>query len=62
MRLMIPTSVPEVPDELLNPRNTWADKDAYDEKAKALAAMFKENFGQYADRASEDILSGGPKV
>jgi phosphoenolpyruvate carboxykinase (ATP) len=60
--LMIPTTVPDVPDELLNPRSTWADKDAYDEKAKALAAMFKQNFEQFADRASGDILVGGPKV
>lgn len=60
--LMIPTTVPDVPDELLNPRNTWADKDAYDEKATALAAMFKDNFKQFADRASGDILVGGPKV
>jgi len=60
--LMIPTSVPDVPDEVLNPRQTWEDKDAYDKKASSLAAMFKENFEQFQDRASEDILSGGPKV
>jgi len=60
--LMIPTSVPDVPAELLDPRNTWDDKDAYDAKAKALAAMFRENFKEFADRASEDILSGAPKA
>jgi phosphoenolpyruvate carboxykinase (ATP) len=60
--LMVPTSVPDVPDEVLNPKATWEDKAAYDEKAKALAAMFKKNFEQFKDRASEDILSGGPKV
>jgi len=60
--LMIPTSVPDVPDEVLNPKATWEDKAAYDEKAKALAAMFKKNFEEFADRASAEILSGGPKV
>ncbi|GAB5492007.1 MAG: phosphoenolpyruvate carboxykinase [Phototrophicaceae bacterium] len=60
--LMIPNSIADVPDEILNPRDTWADKDAYDEKAKALAGMFRENFKEFADRASEDILAGGPKV
>lgn len=60
--LMIPTHVPDVPDNILNPRNTWADKNAYDERAKALATMFKKNFEQFADRASEDIIAGGPKV
>jgi len=60
--LMIPTSVPDVPSELLNPRNTWSDKDAHDAKAKDLATMFRENFKDYEEQASEDILAGGPKV
>jgi phosphoenolpyruvate carboxykinase (ATP) len=60
--LMIPTSVPGVPDEVLNPRNTWSDQAAYDEKAKSLAAMFHKNFEDFKDRASADILSGGPRV
>ncbi len=58
----IPTEIAGVPSEILNPRNTWADKDAYDEKAKSLAAMFRENFEQFKGRASESILEGGPKV
>lgn len=60
--LMIPTSVPDVPDDILDPRATWDDPAAYDEKAKALAAMFRENFKEFEDRASEDLLSGGPKA
>ncbi|MGB7340970.1 MAG: phosphoenolpyruvate carboxykinase (ATP) [Phototrophicaceae bacterium] len=60
--VMIPTSVPDVPDEILNPRDTWADKAAYDEKATALALMFRKNFKSFEDRASADILAGGPIV
>ena len=58
--LMIPTSVPDVPSEILNPRATWADKDAYAEKAKSLATMFRKNFKQFEDRANADILAGAP--
>lgn len=60
--LMIPKNVPGVPAEILNPRSTWADQNAYDEKAKALAGMFKNNFEQFQSRASSDILAGGPKA
>ncbi|PJF20854.1 MAG: phosphoenolpyruvate carboxykinase (ATP), partial [Phototrophicales bacterium] len=60
--LMIPESVPDIPDDILNPANAWADKAAYEAKAKQLAEMFKKNFEQFKDRASEAILSGGPKV
>ena len=42
--LRMPMSCPGVPAEVLNPRNTWADKDAYDRQATALRDMFRENF------------------
>ena len=42
--LKMPTSCPDVPSEILNPRNTWADKDAYDASAAKLLKMFQENF------------------
>jgi phosphoenolpyruvate carboxykinase (ATP) len=58
----MPTSCPNVPDELLSPRNTWADKDAYDAKAKDLAQQFVNNFKKYADFATEEILSGAPRI
>lgn len=60
--LHVPVTVPEVPSEILNPRNTWADKAAYDTKAKELAGMFKRNFGKFAEQANPEILAGGPKV
>jgi phosphoenolpyruvate carboxykinase (ATP) len=46
--LHIPTSCPDVPAEILNPRNTWADKDAYDAKARELKGMFEENCKKFA--------------
>lgn len=60
--LHIPTAIEGVPDEILNPSETWADKAAYVEKAKQLAGMFRKNFEQFADRASDDILNAGPKA
>lgn len=58
--LHMPTSVPNVPDEVLNPRNTWADKAAYDAKASELATLFRKNDTKY--NLPADILSGGPNA
>ena len=60
--LNIPTSCPNVPSEILNPRTTWKDKDAYDSKANELAKSFVTNFEQYASAANTEILSAAPKV
>ena len=57
-----PQSCPNVPAEILNPRNTWADKDLYDKKAVELANKFKENFAKFEEFANEEILAGGPLV
>lgn len=56
-----PTTCPNVPEDMLNPRNTWADKAAYDEKANQLARLFNENFRKYAEGANEEIKNSGPK-
>jgi len=60
--IAVPTSCPEVPSEILVPRNTWADKAAYDQKAKKLAQLFKDNFKKYEGSASAEVKSGGPKL
>ncbi|MGD8426007.1 MAG: phosphoenolpyruvate carboxykinase (ATP) [Balneolaceae bacterium] len=60
--LAIPKDVDEVPSEVLVPRNTWADKAAYDKKAEQLASMFAENFEQFEEQASEELIKAGPKV
>ena len=46
--LEIPTTCPGVPDEVLNPRSTWADKSAYDAQAAKLKSMFEENFKRFS--------------
>lgn len=58
----IPKAVPNVPEEILIPRNTWDDKEAYDAKALDLARRFVENFKQFADQAGPDVLAAGPRV
>jgi phosphoenolpyruvate carboxykinase (ATP) len=50
-----------VPDEIMYPRNAWKDKDAYDDKARDLAAMFEKNFAENAGDASAEIKNAGPK-
>jgi phosphoenolpyruvate carboxykinase (ATP) len=58
--LHIPESCPGVPAEVLNPRNTWKDKGAYDAKAKELAEKFKKNFEQFAPMADAAVRNAGP--
>ncbi|MDQ3492069.1 MAG: phosphoenolpyruvate carboxykinase (ATP), partial [Chloroflexota bacterium] len=58
----VPLSCPGVPDEVLQPRDTWPDADEYDQQARKLAGMFIENFGQFGAGVTEGIRSAGPRV
>lgn len=60
--LQMPKECPNVPSDILNPRSTWQDKEAYDAKAVELARTFKKNFSKYEAQANEEILAGGPLV
>jgi phosphoenolpyruvate carboxykinase (ATP) len=60
--ILVPDSCAGVPAEVLAPKNTWADKAAYDQKARELAAMFAKNFEQYKSYASKEIQEAGPKA
>ncbi|HEX2765855.1 MAG TPA: phosphoenolpyruvate carboxykinase (ATP) [Candidatus Limnocylindria bacterium] len=58
----VPTVVPGVPSEVLRPRDTWPDADAYDVKARELARLFAENFADYADAVPAAVRDAGPHV
>ena len=60
--LMMPTTCSNVPREILNPQDTWTDRDAYDTKAIELAKAFNANFEKYADQATEEMLAAAPKI
>ncbi len=60
--LEVPTSCPNVPDQVLIPRNTWPNKENYDATARQLAQLFHQNFAQYRDKASSDISNAGPQL
>lgn len=60
--LNIPTTCPNVPNEVLNPRNTWADEYAFIEKENFLANAFREEFSRYEDRADAETLAAAPRV
>jgi phosphoenolpyruvate carboxykinase (ATP) len=59
--LPVPREVPGVPVDILTPRNTWADKDAYDGQAAKLAEMFKNNFEQFAAALPAEVKAAGPR-
>jgi phosphoenolpyruvate carboxykinase (ATP) len=57
-----PTTCPGVPDEILNPRDTWKSKDDYDAKAISLATSFVKNFESFAEGVDKEILQAAPAV
>jgi phosphoenolpyruvate carboxykinase (ATP) len=58
----VPRHVPNVPDEVLDPRATWSDRAAYDAKAAHLAGLFRKNFEQFADSVASDVREAGPRA
>jgi phosphoenolpyruvate carboxykinase (ATP) len=60
--LKVPTSCPDVPVDVLTPRNTWEDKSAYDAAAMDLAKRFVTNFKKFDNTATDAMRSGGPRV
>nr|MBA3986409.1 phosphoenolpyruvate carboxykinase (ATP) [Flavobacteriales bacterium] len=58
--LTMPTSCPNVPSEVLNPKSTWKNAKAYDVQAKELATSFRENFAKFESYANAEILGGAP--
>ncbi len=60
--LQIPTVCSHVPSDVLVPRRTWADKQAYDATAAKLAGLFAENFKEFESGTSSAILDAGPRV
>ena len=57
----VPKSCPEVPEHVLDPSNTWGDKEAYDQKYDQLAALYIENFKKYAAGCPPEVAKVGPK-
>ena len=60
--LAMPTECPGVPSEILSPKNTWNDKEAYDNKADKLANAFVANFDKFKEYANEEILNAAPQA
>ncbi|MBI1722596.1 MAG: phosphoenolpyruvate carboxykinase [Gemmatimonadetes bacterium] len=58
--VMVPSRVPDVPDGVLKPRDTWADQSAYDAQARKLAGLFAHNFEKYAAGVPQAVQGAGP--
>ena len=57
--LDIPVRCPGVPEAVLEPRNTWNDKEAYDTQARKLAQQFADNFAKYVDDVTDEVRAAG---
>jgi phosphoenolpyruvate carboxykinase (ATP) len=56
----VPVSCPDAPNEVLKPRRTWKNPNAYDDKARHLAKLFRDNFEQFAAGVSDEVKAAGP--
>jgi phosphoenolpyruvate carboxykinase (ATP) len=61
-RFRVPVTVPGVDSKILNPRETWADKAAYDAQARKLVGMFRENFRKFESHVGRDVLEAAPQL
>jgi phosphoenolpyruvate carboxykinase (ATP) len=60
--VQVPTTCPDVPAEVLKPRNTWRDPAAYDQQARAMAQRFQKNFEQFAGAVEPAVTAAGPRA
>jgi phosphoenolpyruvate carboxykinase (ATP) len=60
--LDVPVACPDVPSDVLKPRNTWPNGVDYDQQAAKLAAMFVQNFKAFEDGVSADVIAAGPRA
>jgi phosphoenolpyruvate carboxykinase (ATP) len=58
----VPTALPGVPSEILNPVNTWKDKDEFDKTARALVGMFQKNFAKFESQVDAEVRAAAPEV
>ncbi len=58
----VPTSLEGVDPKILNPRETWADKAAYDATARALVDMFNKNFAKFEPHVDADVKAAAPAL
>ena len=58
----VPTECPDVPDEVLSPSSSWADKKEYARRYRDLAMRFKENFAKFSDSTPLEVIEAGPKI
>ena len=60
--LNVPKKCTDVPDELLNPKKSWSGNADFGEEVNKLAELFVDNFKNYEDEASEEVIKAGPQV
>ena len=58
----VPTAIAGVDSNLLDPRSTWSDGEAYDQQAQKLVAMFIENFAKFENRVTDDVKAAAPQA
>jgi len=61
-KVAIPQTCPDVPNSILNPRDTWPNEEKYDATEKRLIELFHSNFEQYAQQANQQIISAAPSI